>query len=75
MRVGMSNATDRPPPPASSRLRNRSLVCSAFPKPANWRIVQGLPRYPEAWIPRVKGYSPGQPIRSKPGTSVPSAGP
>jgi len=35
MSVGMSKATDRPPPPASSRLRNRSLVCVALPKPAN----------------------------------------
>ena len=44
MSVGMSKATDRPPPPASRISLNRSLVCSALPKPANCRIVQGRPR-------------------------------
>ncbi len=42
--VGMSKATDRPPPPDARIWRNRSLVCSALPKPANCRIVQGRPR-------------------------------
>ena len=42
--VGMSKATDSPPPPAPRMARYRSLVCSALPKPANCRIVQGRPR-------------------------------
>ena len=71
----MSKATDRPAPPAASSILYRSLVCRALPKPENWRIVHGLPRYPVAWMPRVKGNSPGQPIRSIPGTTAPSGGP
>jgi hypothetical protein len=46
--VGMSNATESPPPPLPRIILYRSLVCSAFPKPANWRIVQVRPRYPVA---------------------------
>ena len=44
MSVGMSNATDSPPPPSARIILYRSLVCSALPKPANCRIVHGLPR-------------------------------
>ena len=43
--VGRSNATDNPVCPASSSARNRSLVASALPKPAYWRMVHGRPRY------------------------------
>ncbi len=75
MRVGMSNATDRPPPPPRSSILYRSLVAVALPNPENCRIVQARPRYPVGYRPRVKGYSPGQPIRSKPGGSAPGAGP
>ena len=75
IKVGMSKATDRPAPPAASSILYRSLVCRALPKPENWRIVHGLPRYPVAWMPRVKGNSPGQPILSIPGTTAPSGGP
>ena len=67
IRVGMSKATDRPFPPASRIAWNRSLVSAALPKPANCRMVQALPRKPVGCRPRVNGYSPGQPIRSKPG--------
>jgi hypothetical protein len=42
--VGMSNATDRPPPPAPSSILYRALVCSALPKPENCRMVQVRPR-------------------------------
>ena len=42
--VGMSKATDSPLPPSARIIRYRSLVSSALPKPANCRIVQGLPR-------------------------------
>ena len=73
--VGMSNATDRPPPPPFRIILYRSLVCSALPKPANWRIVQVRPRYPVAYSPRVNGNSPGHPIRSIRGSSTPSGGP
>ena len=73
--VGMSKATDSPPPPAPRMARNRSLVCSALPKPANCRMVQGRPRKPVLCSPRVKGNSPGQPMRSKPGYDVPGGGP
>ena len=49
-----------------------------MPKPANWRIVQSLPRYPVGCTPRVYGYSPGQPrsrSKSKPGcVSGPASG-
>ncbi len=44
IRVGMSNATLSPAPPARSSILYRSLVCRALPKPENWRIVHGLPR-------------------------------
>ena len=42
--VGMSNATDSPPPPACSSILYRSLVCRALPKPENCRIVHVRPR-------------------------------
>ena len=35
IRVGMSNATDSPPCPWSSRNRYRSFVSAGVPKPAN----------------------------------------
>src|SRR6266568_22414 len=41
IRVGMSNATDSPPPPSARIILYRSLVCRALPNPANWRIVRG----------------------------------
>ena len=44
IRVGMSNATDSPPPPAASSILYRWLVCSALPKPENCRMVQVRPR-------------------------------
>ncbi len=44
IRVGMSNATLSPPPPAARIIRYRSLVWVAFPNPANCRIVHGRPR-------------------------------
>jgi len=47
----------------SSALKRR-LVSSAAPKPANMRIVQSRERYPEGWMPRVNGASPGSPIRA-----------
>ena len=59
MSVGRSKATDRPWEPWPSRYLNRSLVWAALPKPANWRMVQGLPRYIVLWTPRVNGNSPG----------------
>jgi hypothetical protein len=46
MSVGMSKATESPPPPASRIIRYRLLVCRALPKPANCRMVQVRPRYP-----------------------------
>ena len=42
--VGMSKATDRPPPPPRSSILYRSLVAAALPNPENCRIVQALPR-------------------------------
>ena len=42
--VGMSKATDNPPPPAARMSRKRPLVCSALPKPANCRMVHRRPR-------------------------------
>ena len=51
---------------------NRSFVCFALPKPANCRMVHGLPRYIVGCTPRVYGNSPGQPrsrSKSKPGRS------
>ena len=47
-RVGMSNAVDRPPPPARMISLKRQLVSSAVPNPANMRIVHGLERYIDA---------------------------
>ena len=44
IRVGRSNATLRPVLPAASSALYRWLVSSGVPKPANWRIVQSLPR-------------------------------
>ncbi len=44
IRVGMSKATDSPPPPADRMSRKRPFVCSALPKPANCLIVQSRPR-------------------------------
>src|SRR5919197_4897111 len=70
MRVGMSNAVDKPVCPWSSRYRNRWLVSSAVPKPANWRIVQSRPRYIDGYTPRVNGNSPGRPIDSPGGRSA-----
>jgi hypothetical protein len=32
--VGISNATDSPPPPAARIILYRALVCAAFPNPA-----------------------------------------
>src|SRR5256885_5936625 len=57
----MSNAVDRPVWPLSRRNLNRRLVSSGEPKPANMRIVHGLPRYIVACGPRVYGYCPGSP--------------
>ena len=42
--VGMSKATDSPPPPACSSILYRSLVCTALPNPENCRIVHVRPR-------------------------------
>ncbi len=46
--VGRSKAVLRPSPPARRISRNRALVSSAVPKPANIRIVHSLERYIEA---------------------------
>ncbi len=46
MSVGMSKATESPPPPAPRIILYRSFVCCALPKPANCRMVQVRPRYP-----------------------------
>ncbi len=59
--VGRSKAVERPVWPASRRSLKRVLVSSAVPKPAYWRMVQKRPRYMVGWIPRVNGYSPGNP--------------
>ena len=59
--VGRSNAVESPGWPCESRNLNRSFVASGVPKPAYWRIVQGRPRYIVGWMPRVNGYSPGNP--------------
>ncbi len=61
MRVGRSKATDRPSLPCSSRYLKRAFVCAALPKPANWRMVQPLPRYIDGCTPRVNGNWPGSP--------------
>ena len=52
-RVGISNAVERPVPPALMISLNRQLVSSAVPKPANIRIVHKRDRYIEAYGPRV----------------------
>jgi hypothetical protein len=51
--VGRSKAMESPWEPCSRRYLNRSFVCAAVPNPANWRIVQVLPRYMVSWMPRV----------------------
>ena len=51
----MSNAVDRPSPPARMISLNRQLVSSAVPKPANIRIVHSFERYIDAYGPRVYG--------------------
>ena len=45
MSVGMSNAVERPVCPPRRRYLKRSFVSRGVPKPANWRMVQTLPRY------------------------------
>ena len=47
-RVGMSNAVDKPVPPAWMISLNRQLVSSAVPNPANIRIVHSFERYIDA---------------------------
>ncbi len=44
IRVGMSNAVDKPPPPAARISLNLVFVSSGVPKPANIRIVHRRPR-------------------------------
>ena len=51
--VGRSKAHDNPVWPAPSRNLNRSLVDSAVPNPAYWRMVHRRPRYMSSRIPRV----------------------
>ncbi len=51
--VGRSNAHDSPVWPASNRNLKRSLVASAVPNPAYWRMVHSRPRYMSRWTPRV----------------------
>src|SRR2546422_3757207 len=63
--VGRSNATLSPSLPWAKRYLNRRFVSFAVPKPAYWRIVQSRPRYIVGWMPRVKGGSPGNPMRSR----------
>ena len=60
--VGRSKAVERPGWPCESRKLNRSFVASGVPNPAYWRIVHGRPRYMVGWMPRVNGYSPGNPM-------------
>jgi len=43
----------QPGRPCSSRKRKRLFVSSGVPKPANIRIVHGLPRYIVSCTPRV----------------------
>src|SRR3990167_9347133 len=50
-----------PPRPRAIMWRNRWFVSDAVAKPAYCRIVQRRPRYIDAWMPRVNGYSPGAP--------------
>ena len=45
IRVGMSNAVDRPVPPWRRMSLNRPLVSTAVPNPANIRIVHSRLRY------------------------------
>src|SRR5438093_1258825 len=63
--VGRSNATLSPSLPWAKRYLNRRFVSFAVPKPAYWRIVQSRPRYIVGWMPRAKGGSPGNPMRSR----------
>jgi hypothetical protein len=65
----MSNAVDRPSPPARRISLKRQFVSSAVPKPANMRIVHGLDRYIDAYGPRVYGYWPGNSPSSGPYTA------
>ncbi|GIS98690.1 MAG: hypothetical protein CM1200mP26_04030 [Acidimicrobiales bacterium] len=53
MSVGMSNAVERPVPPAASSSAKRALVSVAVPKPANIRMVHRRVRYISACTPRV----------------------
>ncbi|CAB4727686.1 unannotated protein [freshwater metagenome] len=55
MSVGMSNAVERPSPPARRISLNLQLVSSAVPNPANIRIVHSFERYIDACTPRVYG--------------------
>ncbi len=64
----MSNAVERPVPPAFRISLKRQFVSSAVPKPANIRIVHSFERYIEAWGPRVYGYCPGNSPSSGPYT-------
>ena len=53
IRVGMSKAVDSPVPPDRRSSRNRALVSSAVPNPANMRMVQRRDRYMSGCTPRV----------------------
>ena len=57
--VGRSKAQDRPVWPASSRNLNRSLVDSADPNPAYWRMVHSFERYISGCTPRGVGKGAG----------------
>jgi len=48
IRVGRSNAVDRPSPPLARMSLKRPLVSIAVPNPANIRIVHSFERYIEA---------------------------
>ena len=48
IRVGRSNAVDRPVPPEDRMSLNRALVSAGVPKPANMRMVHSRERYIEA---------------------------
>ena len=49
IRVGRSNAVDRPVAPTPRSARNRSFVSAAVPNPANMRMVQSFERYMDAF--------------------------
>ena len=53
MRVGMSNAVERPVLPERSSSLKRPLVSVAVPNPANMRIVHRRDRYMSVCTPRV----------------------